>query len=144
MDYKTHTHTLIIVHVNEDLSHWNRLDRKSCSWLWKPERKHSCGAKTGLLFPFLTPWFFLFLYIIFLFGNKKKLTWGFQVDSPRSPQWRRFILLSVAIYTHICVYSSCCCCCFSALLIIILFHGQSWILFPPPCCLLCRQFTVQS
>lgn len=95
--------------------------------------------------------FFFFLFNVFGKKKKKENSPGaFRWIQPRSPQWRRFILLSVAIYKDIYVSPSCCCwwccCCFSALLIIILFYGQSWIFFLLPCwfCLLCQQFTVQS
>lgn len=66
---------------------------------------------------------------MFLERKKKTSPGAFRWTQPRSPLWRRFILLSVAIFTKICVNSSCC---FSALLIIILFYGPSWIYFLLP------------
>lgn len=70
---------------------------------------HSCGAKTGLLFQFLTPCLFLcFWYIFFLFTvfwKEKKLPWGIQVDSaPFSAVEKIYFVVCGNLYTSLCLF----------------------------------------
>lgn len=115
---KTHTHTVNVpckrvLRIYPTEIDWIE-NLVTCSWLWKAEREnhwHSCGAKTGLLFQFLTPCFVFFSIFFFLFTvfgkkkKKKKLTWGIQVDSaPFSAEEKIYFVVCGNLYRNLCLF----------------------------------------